>query len=229
MNSKLAKKLVDTTAMNVNYESKAIRVLLHMRLYNMLNTLLWDVKALSIMLVGVGVKLAIYAPMASPTAHFALTQRLELGLPLMCCFAVQLIHTLFVKTRHLYSWHAVGEQPMHFVVVGCRWLLILSLGLASFIPVAPLPFLSILAAISIAQVLMLQAHDFRWALSNTQMRPHPMAELPNALLALQNRRKRGADEAAKKAKESLPKQGTPSKMKKEEQTTPAPADGPVRV
>ena len=76
---------------------------------------------------------------------------------------------------------------------------------------------------------MLQAHDFRWALSNTQMRPHPMAELPNALLALQNRRKRGADEAAKKAKESLPKQGTPSKMKKEEQTTPAPADGPVRV
>ena len=37
------------------------------------------------------------------------------------------------------------------------------------------------------------------------------------------------EEAAKKAKESLPKQGTPSKMKKEEQTTPAPADGPVRV
>ena len=35
-------------------------ILLHMRLYNVLNSFLWEVKAISVMLVGVGVKLAIH-------------------------------------------------------------------------------------------------------------------------------------------------------------------------
>ena len=195
--SPIAKKLMDTKPLDASYELKAIRVLLHMRLYNTLNTLLWEVKALSIMLVGVGVKLAIHDPMASPTAHFAVAQRLELGLPLAACFGVQLFHTLTVKTRHHYSLSALREQPAHVLVVAMRIVLLIASVLVCWLPLSPLPMMCVQAAISSAQCVLIFAHDFRFQIKGH--RQHPMRELPNALLALQQRRKRAAKDAVRAA------------------------------
>jgi hypothetical protein len=188
--SNFSSKLIETKSFDVNFEGKAQAILLRMRLYNVLNAILWQAKSLAVMLVGVGVKLARYNPMASPNAHFALAQRLELCIPLAVCFAIQLFHSLFVKTKHHYSWKRLAEQPMHVLVVLARISIIVGLPLLAFIRIEPLFLMLVLAGVSVVQCALLQAHDFRFSIKSN--RPHPMRELPNALLALTQRRKREA-------------------------------------
>lgn len=183
-------KLMETKSFDVNFEGKAQAILLKMRLYNVLNAVLWQAKSLAVMLVGVGVKLAMYDPMASPNAHFAPAQRLEICIPLAVCFAIQLFHSLFVKTRHHYSWNRLREQPMHALVVLARIAIIIGLPFVALIRVEPVVLMLVLAGVSVVQCALLQAHDFRFSIKSN--RPHPMRELPNALLALTQRRKREA-------------------------------------
>ena len=166
--------------------------------------MLWEAKALAIMLVGIGVKLAIYDPMASPHAHFALAQRLALGLPIASCFGVNLFHHVCVKTWHLYSWHALVSQPSHTLVVSARIGLLIACGVVCIAPLAPLPFAFTLAAFSMGQCALMQLHNGRVAILGT--RPHPMREMPNALLALQHRRKGAAKAATAAAAESMAKE-----------------------
>jgi hypothetical protein len=189
----LMKRMVDTTALDTRFESKAERILLRLQLYNVLTSLLWEVKAVSVMLVGVGVKLAIYNPTASPTAHFAAAQRLLSGLPLGLCFSVQLFHTVFVKTRHHYSLRTLLENKLHSLVLLTRIALLLFCPLVVFIEIGPLYLLVVLAAASVAQCILLQIHDYKAAIKSTKL--HPLRELPNALLALQHKRKRAYDAA----------------------------------
>ena len=191
-------KLIETKSFDVNFEKEAQRILLRMRLYNVLNAVLWELKALSIMLVGVGVKLAMYDPMASPTAHYALAQRLEICIPLAVCFGIQLFHSIFVKTRHHYSWEPLLQQPMHGIVVLARVALIFGLPFLALIEIEPILLVSLLAGVSILQCALLQAHDFRFSIRSN--RPHPMRELPNALLALAQRRKREATKRSRNSK-----------------------------
>lgn len=113
-------RILSPPSLRGRYEAKAEKVVSTMHLYNLFNCFLWEVMALSVMLVGVGVKLAIYSPLASPTAHFAFEQRLAIGMPVGICFGVQLFHTLMVKTRHHYSWRALRDHPIHVCVVTCR-------------------------------------------------------------------------------------------------------------
>jgi hypothetical protein len=145
------------------------------------------------MLVGVGVKLAIYKPLASPYSHVAFPQRLELCAPLALVFFVQLFHTIVVKTWHHYSCSTLLSQPMHALVVGSRVLLLASLPLVSLVPLQPAYLLLVLAGMSIVQCVLLLAHDFRFGIKSNKA--HPMRELPNALLALQQKRKRAASVA----------------------------------
>lgn len=50
--------------------------------------------ALSVLLVGVGVKLAIYAPLAPADAPYALEQRLGLGVPVAATSLIPLFHAV---------------------------------------------------------------------------------------------------------------------------------------
>ena len=52
----------------------AQRILLRGRMFNVLGVFLWQTKAMCVMLVGVGVKLSMYEPMADPHAFFASQQ-----------------------------------------------------------------------------------------------------------------------------------------------------------
>ena len=55
---------------------------------------LWQLKTICVMLVGVGIKLAIYNPSASASAFFSQHQRLLLGGALAACFFTQMAHTV---------------------------------------------------------------------------------------------------------------------------------------
>jgi hypothetical protein len=191
--SKLFKKMIDTTALDKNFEAKATRVLLTMALYNVFNTFMWQTNALCIMLVGVGVKLAIYNPTASPTAHFAAAQRLEMGLPLSLVFFIQLFRTIFISNWHHYSWSALKEQPTHTFVVLGRIALMVAMILVVLQPIGPLPVMVELALLAIGQCALMQLQDFKFPIKS--LHEHPMRALPNALLALQQKRKRAEDRA----------------------------------
>jgi hypothetical protein len=94
------KKMMDTRAMSRGFNQRAQAAITKMKLYNVFNMLLWQVKALAIMLVGVGVKLAIYKPAASPHKHYALQQRVELGLSAAAVFFVHRDGSHRARSRH---------------------------------------------------------------------------------------------------------------------------------
>ena len=158
-------------------------------------------------------RLAIYDPTASADAHFAFKFRLGTGVPLGVCFAVQLTHTIFIKTRHHYSLHALLTQPFHLLVLLMRVALIIGCGAISVTPLEPHLVLLCLAGLAIGQCALLQLHDFKFQIRSQNS--HPMTQLPNALLALQQRRKRAADVAVnlKKAMEKTTPESTPKDVR----------------
>jgi hypothetical protein len=191
--SSLMKRMIDTRALDVRFEGKATGIVLTMHLYNVLTSFMWQTKALSVMLVGVGVKLAIYNPTASARAHFATAQRIQMGVPLALVFGVQLCRTVFVSQRHHYSCETIREHPIHVCVVLTRLALLLATGLIALQPLEPLPMMAELSVLSLAQCVFMQLHDAKFPIRSTQ--GHPMRELPNALLALQQRRRRAEEQA----------------------------------
>jgi hypothetical protein len=184
----LFKRLIDTRSLDVKFEQKAMKILLKMSLYNVLTTFLWQMKSLSIMLVGVGIKLAMFAPMASPHAHWAASQRFELGIPLAVCFSVQFFRSIFVANFHHYSLSTISLHPVHCLILVVRVALLVASALIGLQPIAPIYVMLELAFISVAQCVLMQLQDFRFPIRS--MAYHPMAQMPNALLALQHRRRR---------------------------------------
>lgn len=191
--SSLIKKMIDTKALDERFEAKARRILLHMRMYNVLNTYLWEFKALTVMMTGVGVKLAIYKPTASPHEHFALAQRLQLSIAIAGVFFIQLFHTIFVKNRHHYSLRTMGQHPTHVFVVTLRICLICACPAVAIYKLQPYQLILVLAAMSVAQCALLQIQDFKFNIHSTYQ--HPMREMANALQSMQQRRKRAAEQS----------------------------------
>ena len=50
-------------------------------------------QTIAVLFVGIGIKLALYDPTAPTDAHFSDMQRLQLGLSLAFCFALELLST----------------------------------------------------------------------------------------------------------------------------------------
>ena len=189
----MLKHMITMKSQDAQFEMHAQPILLHMRLYNVFNGFLWQLKAMSIMLVGVGVKLALYKPEAAADEYFSLEQRINLALPLVLCFSVQLTHSIFVKNRHHYTCTNARRFPVHMSVVSGRVLLLMiSAGLAA-VELTPVVFLCIQALLSLMQCVLLHVQDFKAIIKSPI--PHPMAAMPDALQSLQGRRKRAKDAA----------------------------------
>ena len=163
----------------------AERVMLLGRMYNSLNTFLWQTKACSVMLVGVGVKLAIYNATQDPDYHNGAAQRLEISIAASLCFSVQLFHCVFVKTRHHYSREALYEHPGHCVVVLVRLCLLVAnvFGFAR-IAVRPWSYVTIQACLAVVQCVLLHMQEHSCKISSKQT--HPMAAMPHALRTLRH-------------------------------------------
>ena len=89
----------DENAMTVE---DAQRIVLRGRMFNVLGGFLWQTKAVCVMLVGVAVKLAMYAPMAPADKFFALSQ-----VGLHSCIAV----VLGKRVRHCIALLALIVLP----------------------------------------------------------------------------------------------------------------------
>ena len=185
------KKFVDVNVLtggDAKLEARSEKVLVKMYLYNVLNSLLWEVNAVAVMLVGIGVKLAIIDPLAAPDGYSAFAQRLEVSASLAVVMSVQLFHTLFVKTFHHYSYHTFSEQPVHVLVVALRAIVIVACAASCMLPLSPLYMLILLAGLSAAQYVLLHIQES--LVPVVSIHQHPMRELPNSLFVLQQRRKR---------------------------------------
>ena len=191
-NAGALKKFIDTRSLDKDFATRQQGIVIHMRLYNVVNTLLWQVKALAIMLVGVGVKLAIYSPRASPVAHYAAPQRLEVSLSLTLVFLIQILHLVFIKTRHHYSLAALAAHPLHVVILASRLVALVASAALSAARLEPLVFLWLQAAFASLQCALSHAQDSRGAIHSANS--HPMTALPGALHALHQRRAKQRDE-----------------------------------
>jgi len=190
---KVLAKLIDTTSLSQSFLQRAEAVIIRMRLYNLFNNLLWQAKALAIMLVGVGVKLAIYKPNASATAHYAFQQRLLLSLSATGVFFIQLFHALFIKTRHHYSWATLCNQPLHTALVAVRIILLAASGSLCTAQLPPMIFLWVQTGTALLQCALSHLLDFKFAVTSGNQ--HPMRMMPQALHALHQNRIKVRDEA----------------------------------
>ena len=156
-----------------------------MRIYNTLGTFLWQVKACGVMLVGVGVKLAMYAPTAAADEHFAHPQRLEISIACGVCFCVQLFHCIAVKNLHHYSCKSLRAHPVHVLVVLSRVALLLGniVGLSQ-LELVPWKFISLQAGLAVLQCILLHLQEHQFKI--TSGKAHPMAKLPKALKTLRH-------------------------------------------
>ena len=187
------KKIMDTRSMSRSFTQRAQASIIKMRLYNLFNALLWQAKALAIMLVGVAVKLAIYKPDASPDEHFAAEQRLELAVPSAIVFFIQLLHCIAVKNRHHYSCGVLLDQPQHVCVLLGRVGVLIAMVALSVLRVQPLAFLWLQAGLAVVQCALSHVQDFKYPISSPNA--HPMRIMPQALHALHQCRVRARDEA----------------------------------
>lgn len=105
---------------------------------------------------------------------------------------MQCFHSIFVKTWHNYSWSILREQPLHVACILCRVGVLFACVVLCVLPLAPLPLLLSLAVLSGMQCVLMDLHNGRFAVSAD--RPHPMRELPKALLHMQSRRKKALKE-----------------------------------
>lgn len=168
-------------------EKRAQRLLLHMRAANVVSTLLFTTNALAVLLVGVGIKLAIIDPTASVDAHFALQQRLELGVPCTVVFSIQLLNTLLKHSHHYKDLSALCAHPAHLLLIVVRIALLATKVFVCFIRLQPVVLLAVEAALAMAQCALLHIQEHRVRIVSPQ---HPLsAQLPDALNTLREKAK----------------------------------------
>ena len=100
--AKVSEKQAHKHIVGMEHEKMAQPLLLRAKAWNGLQQILWLIMAMAIMLVGVGVKLAIYRPDAAPDAHYALASRMLVGVPMAVTFGIQLFYTMVIKNRERF-------------------------------------------------------------------------------------------------------------------------------
>jgi hypothetical protein len=187
--AKKAKMIDQRNAVDPAVERKAHRTLLSAMLQNEVGNFLWQTRAMTVMLVGVSVKLAIYNPEAETDAYFSLQQRLGLGVPMTISFAINLFESVFFQNRHHYfAASQIFKYPWHFVCLASRvGVMGTTIGIC-FSPLTPAVQLWVQASLAVVQCALLHVQDHKCAIDSHKM--HPAAALPQALHALRQRAQR---------------------------------------
>lgn len=170
-------------------EKKAHHTLLAAMLQNELGNFLWQTRAVTVMLVGVAVKLAIYNPVAETDAFFSLQQRLGLGVPMTISFAINFFESVFFQNRHhYYALSQISKFPSHFACLAARGAVMGSTIGICFAPMTPAVQLAAQASLAVVQCALLHLQDHKCNIDSHKM--HPAASLPQALHALRQRAQR---------------------------------------
>jgi hypothetical protein len=141
---------------------------------------MWQVLAVSVMLEGVGIKLALYEPTASPDAHFAFSQRLLLSLPLFCAYGSVLAQSIFSKNYHHYDreFRWVRHHKGHAVIMLLRVFLLGVTFAIAWAKLQPNVYMLVLAALTFLSTVLQHSHDLKYGIHSDQKarrQPHPLA------------------------------------------------------
>ena len=112
-------RVVKATEMSAALETRAQHLLLTARYHNVLSTFMWQVKAMAVMLVGTGVKIAMHNPHAPQGDTLALQQRLLLGVSAAVTFGVQMLSAV-LRNRHHYTLSILRRHPKHVACLAAR-------------------------------------------------------------------------------------------------------------
>ena len=207
---RLRHKSVKINERHVEMEKRAGSVLYSAAVHDALVTFLWQMNAVATMLVGVGIKLAIYKPTAAGDAFFSLEQRLQLNIAVVFVFGIQLLHASFIMDRDFLTASSLRKHPLPLVVFGARFLL-LGVGLSSsWLELTPVANMWVQTAFAVAQWVLIHVH----AVTRTKIAHRDVNIyffMPLAFTTLRNKAKRfqvaaGIDRAAGNDCESTFKQ-----------------------
>ena len=177
--SKTIGAVINNTEM---HEKRAQTLLLKARFFNVVSSLMWQIKASSVMLVGVGVKLAIHDPTVSADSPFALEQRLLLGVPVMLSFTMQLFKTVVLANRHHYTLQVLRKHPRHVAILCVRLMLLGTTVGICFVPMIPLYLLIVQACLALAQSALLHVMESKLPITSDNVSyDHDMPAALNAL------------------------------------------------
>jgi len=189
--------------------------------------LLWEILAVSIMLEGVGVKLALYSPDSSPDAHFAFEQRLALAIPIATVYGTVLLYGILFKDWHHFDmrfrWVAQNKKY--------AFLLLLAFGLCvvkiscAWAKLNPVHFMVLLSALTLVSTVLLHVQR---SCSITSDHPHPLAEIPQVLNAMRITARRARNEAKGDAKDGVQPAGAAACQRGVSEAQPQ-APGPLRA
>jgi hypothetical protein len=183
---------------HIEMEKRAASVLYSAAVHDALVTFLWQMNAVATMLVGVGIKLAIYNPQEDG-AH-PLEQRLQLNVAVVFVFGIQLFHAAFLMDRDFLSLSSLSQHPLPMVVFTARFLLLgVGLGL-SWLDLSPAENMWGQTASAVAQWVLIHVHaSARTKITHQDVNIYFF--MPSAFTTLRNKAKRfqisaGIDRAA---------------------------------
>jgi len=124
---------------------------------------LWQFNAITVLLMGAALKIAVSNPLEWAPGGYGLEQRYALGGPVAGTFAIQLFYQIVVKHWNDYrSLRQLRRFPRHTCIIICRLLLVACSLAVCHVKLWPVAHVWMQALITVAQVILLhmQKHVF---------------------------------------------------------------------
>jgi len=140
-------------------EGKAGRILYHVAASDATIAFLWQANAMAVMLVGIGIKLAIYNPKATDDAFFSFEQRLEFNLSVSIVFFIQLFHTVAVYDVGSYDYESLSKHGTPLCIALVRVLLLVGGFCVSWADMSPMTNSCVQVPFALAQTGLMILYD----------------------------------------------------------------------
>lgn len=172
---------------HIEMEKRAGSVLYAAAAHDAMVSFLWQMNAVATMLVGVGIKLALYNP-EKDGAH-PLEQRLQVNVGIVFVFGIQLFHATFVMDHELFSLDSLRQNPLPIAIFTARFLLLgAGFGL-SWLDLSPAENMWGQTASVVAQWVLIHAHAaVRAKITHEEVNVYLF--VPSAFTTLRNKVKR---------------------------------------
>jgi len=167
-------------------------MMMRARVTNLLTELLWEVLALAVMSEGVGIKLALYSPTASPEEHFGLGLRLTISLPIIIVYLCVIVNSQLLKNGHHYDlrFRWVSKNKAHAFVLGLRLGLLGAMFGFSWLRMRPSSYVALMSGMTLLSTLLLNAQEVKYQIRSENK--HPLANISEVLNGMRIKARRRA-------------------------------------
>ena len=140
-------------------EGKAGRILYHVAASDAFVAILWMVNAMAVMMVGIGIKLAIYNPKAAADSFFSFEQRLEMNLSVSLVFFIQLFHTVAVYDVGSFDLESLTAHITPLGIVVVRLVLLVCGFCLSWVDMSPMANTCVQVPFALLQCALMIVYD----------------------------------------------------------------------